>query len=183
VAKGTSAFDVASVNGDSAAFGGARIDGLGLMTGHGDGAGGVQLQASINNMRISHDRLIGNGGLTTSGGAGIFYGSNNYEVANSVICSNFSVEYGAGISHIGLSPGGSIKDNRFYYNEAVDSGGGIAIEGELVVGGGSLSDGSGAVNVDRNLIQSNMSTLDDGGGIFVLDALDQPINIRNNMVV
>jgi Polysaccharide lyase family 4, domain II len=216
VAKGTSAFDVASVNGDSAAFGGARIDGLGLMTGHGDGAGGVQLQASINNMqitnnvlennggvfaggigvgqpfvhgshnynvRISHDRLIGNGGLTTSGGAGIFYGSNNYELANSVVCSNFSVEYGAGISHIGLSPGGSIKDNRIYYNEAVDSGGGIAIEGELVVGAGSLSAGSGAVNVDRNLIQSNMSTLDDGGGIFVLDALDQPINIRNNMLV
>jgi hypothetical protein len=65
----------------------------------------------------------------------------------------------------------------------VDSGGGIAIEGELVVGGGALSDGSGAVNVDRNLIQSNTSTLDDGGGIFVLDALDQPINIRNNMIV
>jgi hypothetical protein len=120
---------------DSPGFGGARIDGLGLMTGHGDGAGGIQLQAGINNMqltnnvlennggvvaggigvgqlfvhgshnynvRIANDRLIGNGGLTTSGGAGIFYDSNNYEVANSIFCSNFSVEYGGGLSHIGL---------------------------------------------------------------------------------
>jgi Polysaccharide lyase family 4, domain II len=217
VAKTTSAYDVTALPAgqDSAGFGGARIDGLGLMTGHGDGAGGVQLQASINNMqltnnvlennggvfaggigvgqpfvhgshnynvRIANDRLIGNGGLTSSGGAGIFYGSNNYEVANSVLCSNFGVEYGGGLSHIGLSPGGSIHDNKIYYNEAVDSGGGIAIESELPVGGG-LGDGSGSVNVDRNLIQSNASTLDDAGGIFVLDALTAPINIRNNMIV
>jgi hypothetical protein len=186
------------------------------MTGHGDGAGGIQLQASANNMqmtnnvlennggviaggiglgqlyvhgshnynvRIANDRLIGNGGLTTSGGLGIFYGSNNYDVANNIVCSNFSVEYGGGISHIGLSPNGKIHDNKIYYNEAVDSGGGIAIEGELVVGGGALSAGSGSVNVDRNLIQSNTSTLDDGGGIFVLDALTQPINIRDNQIV
>ena len=217
VAQNTTAYDVTALGAgqDSPGFGGARIDGLGLITGHGDGAGGIQLQASINNMqltnnvlennggvvaggigvgqlfvhgshnynvRIANDRLIGNGGLTTSGGAGIFYGSNNYEVANSIFCSNFSVEYGGGLSHIGLSPGGSIHDNKIYYNEAVDSGGGIAIESELPVGGG-LGDGSGAVNVDRNLVQSNTSTLDDGGGIFLLNALNAPINIRNNMIV
>ena len=221
VAKTTTAFNVPALASgqDSPAFNGARIDGLGLVTGHGDGAGGIQLQASVNNlqitnnvlennggifaggigvgqpyvhgshnfnMRISNDRVIGNGGLTTSGGIGIFYGSNNYEVANSVICSNFSVEYGAGISHIGLSPNGNIHDNRIYYNESVDSGGGIAIESELPVpvpAAGALGDGTGAVNIDRNLLQSNTSTLDDGGGIFLLDALDQPINIRNNMIV
>jgi hypothetical protein len=216
VAQSTTAYDVATLpSGDSAGFGGARIDGLGLMTGHGDGAGGIQLQASVNNMqmtnnvlennggifaggigvgqpfvhgshnynvRIANDRVVGNGGLTSSGGVGIFYGSNNYDVANNIICSNFGVEYGGGLSHIGLSPNGKIHDNKIYYNEAVDSGGGIAIESELPVGGG-LGDGSGAVNVDRNLIQSNTSTLDDGGGIFLLNALDQPINIRNNMIV
>jgi hypothetical protein len=196
----------------------ARIDGLGLLAGHGDGAGGVQLQASVNNMqitnnvlennggifagglglgqpyvhgshnynvRVANDRLIGNGGLTTSGGAGIFYGSNNYELASSIVCSNFSVEYGGGISHIGLSPSGSIHDNRIYYNDSVDSGAGIAIESELPVPlppGGALGDGTGSVSIDRNLIQSNMSG-DDGGGIFVLDTLDQPISIRNNMIV
>jgi hypothetical protein len=221
VAKTSSDYNVASLpNGeDSPAMNGARIDGLGLMTGRGDGAGGIQLQAAINNLqitnnilennggvfaggiglgqpyvhgqhntsvRIANTKLIGNGGLTTSGGVGIFYGSDNYEVRNSTVCSNFSVEYGAGISHIGLSPGGSVHDNRIYYNEAVDSGGGIAIESELPVpvpAGGALGNGSGAVSVDRNLIQSNTSVLDDGGGIFVLDALDQPISIRNNMIV
>ncbi len=214
VAQSTTAFDVpATLTGF---FSSARVDGLGLMTGHGDGAGGLQLMASINNLQITNNvlennggvfaggiglgqpfvhgshnynvrmennRLIGNGGLTTSGGVGIFYGSNNYDFGQNVVCSNFSVEYGAGISHIGLSPNGNIHENKIYYNEAVDSGGGIAVEGELVVGGASLSDGSGAVNIDRNLIQSNISTLDDGGGVFVLDALNQIINIRNNMIV
>src|SRR5207247_730614 len=124
---------------DSPAFNGARVDGLGLMTGLGQGAGGLQLMANINNLqvtnnilennggimtggiaigqlfarnshnykvRVANNRLIGNGGLTTSGGVGIFHGSNNYEVARNVVCSNFSVEYGAGLSHIGLSPNG-----------------------------------------------------------------------------
>ncbi|HZP40296.1 MAG TPA: SdrD B-like domain-containing protein [Candidatus Binatia bacterium] len=211
----------------------ARIDGLGLTTGRGEGAGGIQLQAHANNLQItnnvlennagtfaggiglgqpySHDshnwnvrigrnRLIGNGGMARSGGIGIFYGSNAYEVADSVVCANFGAEYGAGISHWGLSPGGSIHDNRIYYNESVDSGAGIAIQTELPVGGG-LGDGTGTVDVDRNLIQSNYSG-DDGGGIFVADALTwadlngdgvkdvgEPvvpgaaINVRNNMIV
>jgi hypothetical protein len=218
LAKSTSAYNVPTLptGQDSAAFGGARIDGLGLMTGRGDGAGGIELQANANNMqltnnilennggifaggvglgqpfarnshnfsvRIASNRVIGNGGLTTSGGLGIFYGSNNYDVANNVICSNFSVEYGAGVSHIGLSPGGKIHDNKIYYNDSVDSGAGLAIESELPQGNpAALGAGSGSVDVDRNLIQSNYSG-DDGGGIFVLDALDQPINIRNNMIV
>jgi hypothetical protein len=133
------------------------------------------------NVRIANDRMIGNGGLTRSGGLGIFYGSNNYEVASSIICSNFGVEYGAGISHWGLSPGGRIHDNQIYYNDAVDSGAGISIQTELPVGGG-LGDGSGAVDIDRNLLTGNY-TGDDGGAIFVLDALREPVNIRNNMIV
>jgi hypothetical protein len=212
VAKTTSAYNIpAGTNGILSA---ARIDGVGLMTGQGEGAGGVQLQANVNNMqltnnvlennagifaggigigqpyahgnhnynvRVAYDRLIGNGGLNRAGGLGIFYGSNNYDVANNIVCANFGVEYGAGVSHWGLSPGGRIHDNQIYYNEAVDSGAGISIQTEQPVGGG-LGAGSGAVDVDRNLIQSNYSG-DDGGGIFVLDALQQPISIRNNMIV
>ena len=53
------------------------------------------------------------------------------------------MEYGAGISHIGLSPNGNIHNNQIYYNESVDSGGGIAIESELPVGAASLGDGTG----------------------------------------
>jgi hypothetical protein len=128
-----------------------------------------------------NDRMIGNGGLTQAGGVGIFYDSNNYELAKSIVCSNFSVNYGAGVSHIGLSPGGNIHDNQIYYNDSVDSGAGVAIESELPVGGG-LGTGTGTVNVDRNLIQSNYSG-DDGGGLFVLDALTAAINVRDNQIV
>ena len=151
-------------------------------------AGGIGLgqpydHASHNyNVRIANNRVLGNGGLTQAGGIGIFYGSNNYEVAGNIVCSNFSVNYGAGISHIGLSPGGTIHDNQIYYNDSVDSGAGIAIETELPVGGGARRRHRRGVDVDRNLIQSNYSG-DDGGGIFVLDALQRRINIRNNMIV
>jgi hypothetical protein len=227
VAKTASAYDVPTLPGgqDSAAFNGARVDGLGLQAGRGDGAGGVQLQANINNMqltnnilennggifgggiglgqpfahgnhnynvRIGNDRVLGNGGLTSSGGIGIFYGSNNYDATQSIFCSNFGVEYGAGISHWGLSPGGSIHDNKVYYNDAVDSGAGIAVQTELPRDADCTSPnatittcrgaGSGAVNIDRNLIQGNFSG-DDGGGIFVSDSFTQPVNIRNNMIV
>ena len=211
-AQTTGAYDLGT--GNNATFARARVDGLALMTGQGEGAGGIQLQAHANNsqltnnvlennsgifgggigigqpyahgshnynVRVAFDRLIGNGGLTRSGGLGIFYGSNNYEVSGNVICSNFGVEYGAGVSHWGLSPGGRIQDNQIYYNDAVDAGAGVSIQSEQPVGGG-LGDGSGAVDVDRNLIQSNY-TGDDGGGIFVLDALQAAINIRNNQIV
>ncbi|GAA4250544.1 hypothetical protein GCM10022255_039640 [Dactylosporangium darangshiense] len=223
LAQSTSAYDLGT--GITASFAQARVDGLALMTGQGEGAGGIQLQAYANNtqltnnvlennagifaggigigapysdtnpvtgvsnhvgahnynVRVANDRMIGNGGLTRSGGLGIFYGSNAYEVANNVVCSNFGVEYGAGISHWGLSPGGRIHDNQIYYNDAVDSGAGISIQSQLPVGGGSLGDGSGNVDVDRNVLAGNY-TGDDGGAIFVLDAVDQPINIRNNII-
>ncbi|MEZ0448692.1 SdrD B-like domain-containing protein [Cellulomonas sp. ICMP 17802] len=212
VAKTTTAYDVPS--GAIGVFSAARTDGVGLMTGQGEGAGGIQVQANVNNLqvtntvlennggvvaggiavgqpyaptshnynvRMAYDRFLGNGGLTQAGGVGIFDGSNNYELANSIVCSNFSVNYGAGVSHIGLSPNGSIHDNQIYYNDSVDSGGGLAIESELPVGGG-LGAGTGPVNVDRNLLAANFSG-DDGGAVFVLDALTAAINLRDNLVV
>jgi len=213
VAQNANAYNLGT--GITATFAQARVDGLALMTGQGEGAGGIQLQAYANNaqltnnvlennggivaggiglgapynhnshnysVRIANDRVLGNGGLTQAGGVGIFYGSNDYDLANSIVCANFSVNYGAGVSHIGLSPGGKIHDNQIYYNESVDSGAGIAIESELPVGGGSLGDGTGTVDVDRNLVQSNYSG-DDGGGLFVLDALTAAVNLRNNQIV
>ena len=68
---------------DSPGFNGARIDGLGLMTGHGDGAGGIQLQAQVNNMQLTNNVLENNGGVVT-GGIGLgqpnVHGSHNYNV-------------------------------------------------------------------------------------------------------
>jgi hypothetical protein len=199
-------------------LGAARVDGIGITTGRGQGAGGVQLQAYAANtqitnnimesdgglfaggigvgqpyydshntgVRIANDRIMGSGGLTRAGGVGIFRGSNNYEVASNVVCGNFGVEYGAGISHWGLSPGGSIHDNQVYYNDSVDSGAAIAIAQEmprpLPDGSTPLGDGSGNVDIDRNLIQANYSG-DDGGGVFIENAHTARVNIRNNMIV
>jgi hypothetical protein len=153
--------------------------------GGGIGLGQPYYHGSHNfNVGIKFNRVIGSGGLSRSGGLGIFWGSNNYDVGNNMFCSNFGVEYGAGISHWGLSPGGKIHDNQILYNDAVDSGAGIAINEEIPTTGptGPIGDGSGAVDIDRNLIQSNNSG-DDGGGIFIQDALGEIVNVRNNMIV
>jgi hypothetical protein len=217
VAQNTTAYDLTPVTAglNQPSFVQSRIDGVALMTGSGEGAGGIQVQASINNeqltnnvlenntgvvtggigigqpydhashnhaVKIANNRVIGNGGLTQAGGVGIFYGSNDYEVSGNILCSNFSVNYGAGLSHIGLSPNGNIHDNQIYYNNSVDSGAGVAIESELPVGGGSLGDGTGPVSLDKNLLQSNYSG-DDGGALFVLDGLNAAINVRDNMIV
>ena len=185
------------------------------MTGHGEGAGGIQLQANINNMqitnnvlennggvfaggiglgqpfahgshnfnvRIANNRLIGNGGLTTSGGIGIFYGSNNYEVAEQHRL--LELQRGVRRRHLAHRPQPERQHPR--QPDLLQRLGRLRRRHRHRVAScrsaAALGDGSGAVNVDRNLIQSNYSG-DDGGGIFVLDALDQPINIRNNMIV
>jgi hypothetical protein len=126
--------------------------------------------------------LIGNGGLTQAGGIGIFNGANAYEVAGSIVCSNFSVELRRRRLAHRAQPRRPIHDNQIYYNDSVDSG---RRPGHRERAAGrrprSLGAGTGTVDVDRNLIQSNYSG-DDGGGIFVLDALTAAINIRNNLI-
>jgi hypothetical protein len=134
------------------------------------------------NVAIKWDRVIGSGGVTRGGGVTIFNGADNYEVANSILCSNYSNEYGAGLSHWGNSPGGWIHDNKIYYNDAVDSGGGISIQQEVPQPAGPLGEGSGTVDVRRNLIEANWSG-DDGGGIFLSDAHEKRINLDGNMIV
>ena len=71
------------------------------------------------------------------------------------MCSNFSVEYGAGISHIGLSPNGKIHDNQIYYNDAVDCGGGHRHRERAAGRRRRSATAPDRSNVDRNLIQSN----------------------------
>jgi parallel beta-helix repeat protein len=129
--------------------------------------------------------VIGSGGINFGGGVAVFRGSNNYEIASSNICSDFSFNYGAGVSHWGRSTGAKIHDNLIYYNESVDAGAGLSIQQETPqpVGGNQvLGDSSGDVSVFRNLIQQNMSG-DDGGGLYVNRALGDQITLRNNLIV
>ena len=55
------------------------------------------------------------------------------------------------------------------------------IAGQLPVDPTILSPGSGAVDIDRNLIQANLAN-DDGGGIRFLMAGNFPMNVVNNII-
>ena len=149
-----------------------------------------------NDIRIHHNRILNNGGISLAGAVGIFNGADNYDIGYNEFCGNYSAEYGGAISHFGLSPGGRIHHNRLYFNYAFDEGGAILVGGELpqvaeIPGEGpeappvpppATSAGSGPVDIDHNLIQSNLSN-DDGGGIRLLNPGTFRVNITNNMVV
>ena len=138
------------------------------------------------NVRIADNRIIANAGTNLAGAIGIFAGADNYEVARNDICGNFSLEYGGGLSVYGRSPNGTIHHNRIYFNMSNDEGGGIMIAGELPADPGSLSPGSGPVDIYANQIQANMAN-DDGGGIRFLMAGGSGgtdvMNVYNNMIV
>jgi SdrD B-like protein len=139
------------------------------------------------NVRMAFDRLLGNGSGGTlpavheGGGIGIFGGSNTYDIANSLLCSNHTGEpdsqgFGGGLLHYGRSLNGNIHENRIVFNSSIESGGGIAIQQEV-----GATVGSGPVNIDRNLIQTNQSG-NKGGGILIEGARTDLVNIRNNMI-
>ncbi len=134
------------------------------------------------NLRIANNRLVANAGTNLAGGIGIFAGTDGYEIAGNDICANFSAEYGGGVSVYGLSPNGKIHHNRLYFNRSYDEGGGIMVAGELPADPGTLSPGSGPVDIYANLVQANLGN-DDGGGIRFLMAGNFPINVYDNMIV
>ena len=134
------------------------------------------------NVRIRYNRILANGGTNLAGAIGLFRGANGYEIDHNDLCGNFSAEYGGAISHYGLSPNGAIHDNRIYFNQSYDEGGGIMIAGELPTPPATVSPGTGAVAVYNNLIQSNLGN-DDGGGVRVLNANSNAIFIVNNFIV
>jgi uncharacterized repeat protein (TIGR01451 family) len=148
----------------------------------------TQADQQNDNVRIANNRILANGGTNLAGAIGLFNGSESYEVAGNDLCGNFSAEYGGGISHYGLSPNGSIHDNRIYFNRSYDEGAGIMIAGELPAdptanyGTSNGAQGAGPVNIYNNLIQANLSD-DDGGGIRFLMAGNFPMNVYNNMIV
>ena len=131
--------------------------------------------------RILNNRIVQNAGTNLAGGVGLFAGADNYEVAGNDVCGNFSLEYGAGLSVYGLSPGGKIHDNRITLNNSNDEGGGIMIAGALPADPDVLSQGSGAVDIYANYIQGNLAN-DDGGGIRFLQAGNFPMKVYNNVI-
>jgi hypothetical protein len=137
-------------------------------------------------LRISHNRIIANGGTNLAGAVGLFAGTHGYEIDHNDICGNFSSEYGGGISHFGLSgtaaTPGQIHHNQIWDNGSYDEGGGIMVAGELTPTNSNLvSPGSGPVTINDNLIQSNLAG-DDGGGLRFLQAGTQTMSVYNNII-
>ncbi len=129
------------------------------------------------NVQIHHNQIIRNGTQNGAGGGiALYNGSNNYKITNNLICGNFAATDGAGIGHLGLSTGGRIQDNQIIFNQSFrqtpgfeTDGGGILIAGmDPAVGANpQLTDGSGHVTINRNLIQGNQAGAGDGAGIAI----------------
>ncbi len=137
------------------------------------------------NLVLARNQIRDNGGTNLAGGIGLFTGSDGYSVTGNAICGNFSAEYGGAISAFGYNAGpgnaikgGSITKNRIWFNESYDEGAGIMIAGELPAQPTDLSEGSGPVTIDANVIQANLAS-DDGGGIRLLQTSGSHVT-RNN---
>ncbi|MGE5486126.1 MAG: IPT/TIG domain-containing protein [Ignavibacteriales bacterium] len=133
-------------------------------------------------IRIHHNRIANNGGISLAGGIGIFNGAHRYEIDHNHICGNYSAEYGGGISHFGFSDGGNIHHNCILFNASFDEGAGVFVGGEQPVPPAILTAGAGGVTISHNFIAGNVAN-DDGGGIRLLQPLNSHINVYNNFIV
>jgi len=150
------------------------------------------------NLVLAHNQIRDNGGTNLAGGVGLFTGSNNYLVDSNAICGNHSAEYGGAVSAFGYNrpvvvgtttSTSKITNNRIWFNASYDEGGGVMIAGELPADPTILSEGSGPVTIDANVIQANLAN-DDGGGVRLLQtsgshitrANPEMITITNNTV-
>ena len=124
----------------------------------------------------THHGLEPNGG----GAIAIGTGASGYRVTNNFVAGNFTNGNGAGITHMGLSSGGTIDHNTVIFNEGFNqlrsrSGGGVFVGGrepETTIDPDATAPetpgptpGAGHVTISNNLIQGNMAASGDGGGI------------------
>ena len=158
-------------------------------------------QSAFNgNLNIHHNMITQNSGTARgAGGLMLGTGSDGYDVTDNWICGNITLsEGGGGIGHQGLSSNGLIAYNKIIFNEAwsnqaTGKGGGIFIGGLPPLAPAVLTEGSGSVTVNANLIQGNGAGAGDGAGIAAdqingLDVVGNQtnwyfLNIFNNMIV
>ena len=134
------------------------------------------------NVRVTFNRVRDNGGTNLAGGVGFFTGSQSYRFEHNDVCGNFSAEYGGGLSVFGLSPGGTVSANRFWFNESYDEGAGVFVAGELPANPDDLSPGTGPQTITGNEIDANTAN-DDGGGLRLMSTNNAAVTVTNNMIV
>jgi hypothetical protein len=171
--------------------------------------GGVAVETSSNPLvEIRNNQMRENGSYRMGGAVAIFKGADGYRVESNDICGNFARSGGGGIAHRGFSNNGVIAGNKIHFNEVFQGdqpgaglgigggGGGIEVAGDPDVLGGGLTEGTGGVTIDRNLIQGNLAGATDGGGIALTnvngaDVATNPltpaawhrVDVLNNIVV
>jgi hypothetical protein len=165
---------------------------------------------------IRHNDINQNGSLKVGGGVSVFKGAKNYRITENKFCGNFARSGGGGIAHRGLSDNGTIAMNQILFNEVFQGdqpgaglgigggGGGIEVAGEPDADGAGepvgdpsdLTEGTGDVVINQNLVQGNLSGAADGGGIALRnvngdDVAGNPgspsawyrVNVFNNLIV
>jgi hypothetical protein len=183
--------------------------GGGIRVGHADlvnqdpALGLVHTDAENDRIRIHHNLVLENGTLGgTGGGIALYTGADAYRVSDNYVCGNFAQTDGAGIGHLGASPGGAIEGNTILFNESFNQGapacgGGVFIGGKAGLGAApALTTGAGSVSVAGNLIQGNQAGAGNGGGVClqtingqdVLENPDDPsawhrVVLTNDMIV
>jgi hypothetical protein len=140
--------------------------------------GGIAVETSPNpQVDIRFNQIRENGSYKAGGGIAIYKGADGYRIENNDICGNFARSGGGGIAHRGFSDNGLIALNKIHFNEVFQGdqpgaglgigggGGGIEVAGDPDPLGGGLTEGTGSVTIDKNLIQGNLGGASDGGGI------------------
>ena len=159
-----------------------------------DGVNPSYVDADLDNIKVHHNYITENAARDGVGGAiAISTGTDNYAITSNYICGNFAMGDGGGIGQFGRSDGGLIAHNKILFNQSFNqgkevSGGAIFITGapgiKIGVKGVTktlLTEGSGSVVIDGNLIQGNNAGAGDGAGIRLQfingqDVLNAPSN-------
>jgi hypothetical protein len=171
-------------------LGGAKCPALGGPAAAATDAAPLCIDANVNmhNNNISFNASYGDelNSTTPSSAGGVTFtpGSDNYNFSYNWVCGNLSTGDGGGMAHYGLSFNGTIAHNSFLFNQSNNPtiptwGGGLVIQGASPDGTASenslididvapsLSDGTGPVTIDANLIMGNTAESGSGGGLRI----------------
>ena len=146
----------------------------------------LDTNVNIHNNAITFNSAYGDELNSTTpaagGGVEVGPGSDRYVFAHNLVCGNLSSGDGGGMTHFGLSLQGDIESNSFIFNQSTNptlttDGGGLIIQGlapdatfaetSLIDTdvGPALSDGTGSVIVNANLMMGNTAESGEGGGL------------------
>jgi hypothetical protein len=156
------------------------------------------VDAGNKSIDIHNNHIAMNGGAGgVGGGISMYSGSSQYRITSNFVCGNFSQGDGGGIGHYGKSGAygtnySLIENNTVLFNQVFNQqisrgGGGIYVGGATPLGTNTLSEGSGAIRINRNLLQGNQAGSGEGGGLRIeyahgQDTTKTKVEVTNNIV-